>query len=372
MLIVHYGEIGTKGKNRIFFEKKLVESIRKTIDCKIQREYGRIVAGLPEKYSEKKIAESLKSIPGIAYFAFCREAELSIDDIKMKALQTIKGKKAKTFKVETKRSNKQFPLTSLDVNRDVGKYIEKNTKMEADLSNPQGTVYIEICQKRAYVYTKKIRGEGGMPIGSAGRVISLLSGGIDSPVASYLMIRRGCTITYVHFHNYEHGRPEKIEGIVRKLHKHSKAKIYSVPFRKIQMEIMKSIPSEYRMIIYRRMMFRIAEKILEREKAKGFVTGDNLAQVASQTLDNLNVIYDAVSYPVYSPLIGMDKEQIIKLAEKIGTYKLSILPYSDCCSFMIARHPKTKSDVKTIKRLEKNLKVNKLVSDAFKEAEIFK
>ncbi len=216
--------------------------------------------------------------------------------------------------------------------------------------------------KRNFLYTKKFNGVGGLPTGSSGKVVSLLSGGIDSPVASFLMIKRGCNTIFVHFHNRTINSEQalsKIRKIVEVLTKfQGKSKLYVVPFERLQLEIIRNVPSKYRMIVYRRFMLKIANYIAERENAKAIVTGDNLGQVASQTIENLNTIYRISALPIFSPLIGLNKREIVDLAKKIGTYEYSILPYQDCCSFMISPHPVTRSDPKMIERFEEHIAVS--------------
>lgn len=373
-VVIHYGEIGIKGKNREFFEKKLVENIKKALGRNgkgVYRRYGRIVA---EVEDFEKAKETLKKIPGIEYFSFAFRVENEIEKIKEKVVEILREKSFETFKIETKRSYKQFPFNSLEVNKIVGEEVVNTLGKKVSLKNPEITVHIEICERESFVYTEKFAGIGGLPVSTGGRVISLLSGGIDSPVASFLMLKRGCKVIFVHFFNRTintEATLSKIKNIVKKLTEFQlNSKLYLIPFEEIQTEIIKNIPSKYRMIIYRRFMTRIANLILEKEKAKAIVTGDNLAQVASQTLENLSRIYEVSSFPVLSPLIGMDKKEIIELAKKIGTYEISILPYQDCCSFMIAPHPATKSKKEEIEKLEKNLNVEKLVENAFKNSKI--
>ena len=365
-VVVHYGEIGIKGKNRAFFENKLMENIRKAMGAKAERDYGRIVVNKnPENLA------ALQNVMGIASFSPALRADLTIESIKEKALLIANEKNAKTFALATKRSNKNFEYDSRQVNEIVGKYIQENTGMQVDLTNPDEKIFMEIASKNAYVYNKRIHGPGGLPVGVSGNVVSLISGGIDSPVASYLMMKRGCTVTYVHFHNYTSRIEEKIEKIVDVLDKcqHS-SRLYMVPFFLIQEKIIEKIPDTHRMIVYRRMMMRIAEKIMQKENAKAIVTGDNLAQVASQTLDNLHVIHSATKATVLSPLAGMDKNEIIALAKKIGTYDLSILPYLDCCAYMIARHPETRAKLEEIEEMERALDTEALVSYGAEKAEV--
>ncbi len=397
-IIIHYAEIGTKGRNRGFFEKKLVENIRLALGkgYQVKRLYGRIVVE-SGKSDEKKIKNILENIPGIANFSFSVKTKLSMADMKNKALQVAKQNKGKkkTFRIEAKRSNKNFPYNSLRINEMLAGDIIKKCRLKVNLTEPELTIYAEVGEKNAFLHAEKIQGIGGLPVGTSGKLVCLLSGGIDSPVAAYSMMRRGCKVVFVHFcqklplslSRLTHrsassslkvaSSPKenisKIEKIVKELSKfqHS-SRLYMIPFQKSQREIIKCVPAKYRMIAYRRAMLRIAEQILEKENAKGFVTGDNLGQVASQTLENMAVIHKSTGYPVFAPLIGNDKNEIIRVAEKIGTFRLSIIPYPDCCSYMIAEHPATKSDLKTIQNLEKKMRMSKIIKDAIKNKEVVK
>ena len=365
-VVVHYGEIGTKGKNRGFFENKLMDNIKKIIDTKIDKQYGRLVL----EGNPKNLAD-LSGVLGIVSFSPAVRTELDIEKIKDKALLLAKENPAGTFAIETKRSNKNFTLDSKQINRIVGEHVAKNTGMKVDLNSPVKKIFIEVSDKECYIYDKKIPGPGGLPVGVSGTVVSLLSGGIDSPVASYLMMKRGCNVVFVHFHNYTSKIEEKIEKLVAVLNKYQyKSKLYMVPFFPIQEKIIEKIPETHRMIVYRRVMMRIAGKIAEKEGAKALVTGDNLAQVASQTLDNLNVIHSASNETVFSPLIGMDKNDIIDIAKNIATYDLSILPYPDCCTYMIAKHPETRAKKEEIESMEKELDIKALVDYGIEKAEV--
>lgn len=374
VVVIHYGEIGIKGKNREFFEKKLIENVKKALGKNakmVYRRYGRIVA---EVESFKKARRVFEKIPGIEYFSHAERVENDIEKIKKKALEVLEGKNFETFKIETKRSYKQFPLTSLEVNRIIGEIVVNSLGKKVSLKNPDITVYIEICEKESFIYTEKFPGIGGLPVTTSGKVICLLSGGIDSAVASFLMMKRGCKVIFVHFFNRTlntEATLSKIKSIVKKLTEFQlSSKLYLVPFEEIQTEIIKNVPSKYRMIIYRRFMTRIANMIAERENAKAIVTGDNLAQVASQTLDNLSRIYEISSIPIIAPLIGINKSEIIELAKKIGTYEISILPYQDCCSFMIAPHPATHCKKEEIEEFEKSFSIDKLTENALKKSSV--
>ncbi|MEM7819615.1 MAG: tRNA uracil 4-sulfurtransferase ThiI [Candidatus Aenigmatarchaeota archaeon] len=379
-ILVHYGEIGIKGKNRIYFEKKLIENIKKALYGLqyefINRLYGRIIIKLTKNSNIKMIKKRLKNVFGISYFSFAIDAKISINDMKKKALILLKTNKRKTFRITTRRSYKKFPYESRKVNEIVGKYIVDCTGMKVNLSKPDIEIFIEITERNAFIYYEKVKGLGGLPIGVSGKVVSLISGGIDSPVASFMMMKRGCEVVFVHFHNYtglSYEVKNKIIKLVEILNRYQfNSKLYLVPFKEIQLEIIKYVPAKYRMIIYRIIMLRIAENILEKEKAKAFVTGDNIAQVASQTLENLNIIYNSTKYLVFSPLIGFDKNEIILMSKKIGTYNTSIKPYNDCCSFFVSKHPTTKGNINIIRNLEKMLKIKKLISNTIKKIEIIK
>ncbi|MGQ9630722.1 MAG: tRNA uracil 4-sulfurtransferase ThiI [bacterium] len=375
--VVHYGEIALKGKNRGYFERTLIRNMDSAlkklgdVDRKIRRGYGRIVIEDPAP----DIGGILEFIPGIKYFSRAKEVDLSIDDIKGVALQLAEAEEgAASFKIDARRVDKSFPMTSMEVNSVVGEYVLRSTGKAVSLENPDLTIYIEICENKAYVYREKRYGVGGLPVGTSGKVISLISGGIDSPVAAFMMMKRGCRVVLLHFFNETlHSRQvrQKIEMLGEALTRfQSRIELYVIPFGELQKEIIGLVPSKYRMLIYRRAMMRIASGIADIEGAKAIVTGDSLGQVASQTLDNLNVIYSAASYPVLSPLIGLDKDEVTKTARGIGTYDVSIMPYEDCCSFMVAEHPETRGKIEVVEELERNMKLE--VKDAVRRAEIMR
>lgn len=361
-VVIHYSEIGLKGKNRPYFEKRLLNNIKKKTGLDVKREYGRLVM----TYDKKK-TRLLKKVPGIAYYSPALKAELDLKDFirKAKALVT-KG----SFRITAKRSNKRFKPNSIEINKKVGEALY-NKGLKVELEKPDTEVFIEVGNKNAYVYTKKVKGLGGLPVGVTGRLLALVSGGIDSPVACYEMIRRGCEVIIVHFYNKKKGVKEKIVQLGEKLSAYQgEIKVITIPFLELQQQVIMNVPAKQRMIIYRRLMFKIAEKLLDKEKALGFVTGDNVAQVASQTLENLKVIWRATNENVYAPLLSRDKQGIIRTAKRIGTYKTSIKPYSDCCSYLIAKHPETKADLSMIKEIEKSLKLSKLIKKALDRKEV--
>jgi thiamine biosynthesis protein ThiI len=320
------------------------------------------------------VLSNLKYVFGIAYFAPCIVVESDIETIKAKAAELAESlgiSKKKSFKIDASRSYKKFPLTSQQVNAQIGDVVNEATKWKVDLSNPVLTFYIEVAEKNAFIYTEKIQGLGGLPVGVSGRVICLLSGGIDSPVAAWHMMKRGCAVTFVHFHTYTSKIEEKIDSIVKVLNRYQfSSRVYYVPFFDAQERIIENVTPEMRIVVFRKFMMRFAEELAKKEHASAIVTGDNVAQVASQTLENLRTIYSSMTYPVLAPLVGFDKKEIIEIAQAISTYQFSILPYNDCCSALVAKHPKTKSRLEDMKEIEKLIDVESLVSDSLKRAEI--
>jgi len=374
-IVIHYGEIGLKGKNRDFFEKKLVENIKEFIDLKsIYRLYGRIICDLKENYDFLFLKDNLLKIPGIEYFSFAKKCDFELNNISRISLDLLDYVDFKTFRVSTRRSNKIFKYTSMDLDIILGQKILDNfSGTKVNLKNYDLELNVEVTEKNVFLYLDKIRGIGGLPVGVSGKVICSLSGGIDSPVSSYMMMKRGCKVVFVHIYNDSvvgNKVLSKIKNLVKVLNDFQKnSKLYIVPFSKIQREIIAVVEPKYRMIVYRRYMFRIINYISLFEKSKAIVTGDSVGQVASQTLDNLNCIYSVIDYPVFSPLIGFNKEEIMNIAKKIGTYEISVEPYPDCCSFMIPKSPSTNAKSFILEKLE--LKIdNSLIEESVKVSEI--
>tara|TARA_Y100000310_G_scaffold259876_1_gene268692 strand:+ start:1 stop:1119 length:1119 start_codon:yes stop_codon:yes gene_type:complete len=366
-VIVHYDEIGLKGKNRGKFEDRLVSNIKKVVKCQVRKEYGYIVVDTEDDVSK------LSKIPGIAFYAKALESSLELDDIKAKVLELLKNEEFESFRIRTVRHNKQYSLTSPELDKVLGSEVVTKLNKKVSLKEFDRQVYVGVCNKNCYLYLEKVKGVGGLPVGTAGKVVSLLSGGLDSPVASYLMMKRGCEVVFVHFVNYSQNKGSvlgKIEKLVEKLKEfQGYGKLYVVPFDDIQKELILKVKADYRMVMYRRFMMRIAEEIMKKEKALGLVTGDSLAQVASQTLENLDCVYSVVSSNVYSPLIGMNKQEVVSLAKQIGTYDISIIPYGDCCSFFIAKHPVTKGKKEDCEKFD--LDVDGLVKGVLEKMNTF-
>ena len=382
IILVHYAEIGTKGKNRGRFEDKLIENLKKVLgeDARsVERRYGKILCFVDGKANEEKIVGKLSNMPGIANFAFASRAELDIIHMEKKLLEAVNdGKDFESFGIKTKRSDKKFELNSAEIcQRLGGKIVEKFDK-KVDLKNPDIMFYIEVGEQEALIYSSKDKYSGarGLPVGISENVLVSLSGGIDSPVASYLMMKRGCRCTFVHFHNEKVSGQrvlDKIKKLVGELKDYNLGgKLIVVPFSDLQNEIVKSVRAEDRMIVYRRYMMKILNGLCTLEKAKGIVTGDSVGQVASQTVDNLQIIYSVLEgkVPIFSPLIGLDKEEIIQRAINIGTFETSIQEGEDCCSFMIANHPSTKGNLGKIEGQEEGID-KKVIEKALKEIEVY-
>jgi thiamine biosynthesis protein ThiI len=379
-IICHYSEIGLKKGNRSFFEKCLIDDIKKKIPTElflsVSRISGRILVKLTDDAykSKEKLKDDLLSVFGISSFLFCTRSDQEINSISDTTINLLKKERFKTFKIETKRSEKSFSINSQEVNAQVGEAVLKkipNVKVQMD--NPDMICFIEIVGKDSFISTEKYKGQGGLPAGSGGRAISLLSGGIDSPVASFLMMRKGVRLTLVHFHAYPETSKESINKVIeiaRLLSRYQpKIKLYLVPFASAQREILINNLPENRMILYRRLMLKISSKIAQKERCFAVVTGESLGQVASQTIENIRVIEEGCEFLILRPLISEDKEDIIKKAKMIGSYDISILPHDDCCLRFIPQHPKTKADIAEIMDEERKIDINKTVDQALKEAE---
>jgi thiamine biosynthesis protein ThiI len=372
--VVHYAEIGLKRGNRDFFEMALVKNIRRRITEKVRRTHGRLLISLSPESDIELIASALFKTFGIANFAFALRTKLDITEMIGASLELARVSDAGSFRIATRRSNKKFPLTSTDVNQKAGAAVVSELGKRVNLSEPELTINIEITSSAAYVYADLRRGPGGLPVGVSGNVLALVSGGIDSPVAAIQAMKRGCKCVIVHFHNYTFYKDfvrNKIIGLAKKLTDFNySTRLIIVPFVDVQREIVQKVSADYRMIAYRRAMFRICEKIADREDAKAFVTGDSIGQVASQTLENLGAIHQVANRPVVAPLIAYDKSEILNLAREFGTYEISTLPYNDCCSAFVARHPATHAKQEVIEDMEEEIEFGPLIEKAIADAEV--
>ena len=382
-VIIHYHELALKGRNREHFEQRLVRNIRwalKGLGVKrVENLRSRIRVILPNGVSDDIVKDRLVRVFGIANFLMACIMPLDLAHPDLGELnnaigQDLQQRSFTTFRVTAKRADKRLPLTSMDVERAVGKHLCTITGKKVSLTNPDLTVYVELLSKDVYYSVDKVVGPGGMPVGVSGQVACLISGGIDSPVAAYRMMKRGCRALFVHFS----GRPlvgraseEKVHDLVQALTAHQyQSRLYVVPFGEIQREIVAQAPAPFRVVLYRRLMLRIAEELAQREQCWGLVTGDSLGQVASQTPENLSVVEEAAELPILRPLIGMDKAEITDQAQRIGTFSISIEPDQDCCSLFTPPHPSTKTRIDDIRKIERMFDIGTLVKQGLDRAEL--
>lgn len=381
-IMIRYGELSTKGKNKRDFIRKLRSHVQSTIsvfpNANVKSNHDRMYIELNgEDYEEVK--EKLVNIFGIQSFSPVLQVEKDIDAISQAVVQMVKElySSGKTFKIGTRRVDKDFPLDTMEINREVGAaVIEALPEIEAQMKNPDIMVNVEIRKYGAFLYTHKVKGAAGFPVGTGGRAMLMLSGGIDSPVAGYLTLKKGVELEAVHFYSPPYTSPQalnKAKDLNAKLAKYA-GPIYfiSVPFTEIQEEIKNKIPDSYSMTLNRRFMMRITDQLREERKALAIVTGESIGQVASQTLESMVAINDVTSTPVLRPLVSMDKTDIIDLSKKIDSYDLSIQPYEDCCTVFAPQRPATKPDLDEVLRLEKKLDVDALVQRAVDGIEIEK
>lgn len=366
LILLKYGEIALKGLNKPLFEGKLVDNIKSRLEkigkFSVKRAQSTIyVEPIEEGLDMEAAVESLSQVFGIVNICPVMKCAKDMESIAKAAVECVNATRTteKTFKVEAKREDKRFPLNSPQICMQLGgKILEAVEGIAVDVHKPEIMVNVEVRQE-AYVYTKKIKGAGGMPIGTNGKATILLSGGIDSPVAGYMIAKRGVELEAVHFHSHPYTSDrakEKVIDLAKQMSKYcGKIRLHVVPFTQIQLDIIEKCPENYLTVIMRRLMMRIAEKISAREGSAALITGESIGQVASQTMESLVCTDNAVSQPVFRPCIGMDKEEIVTVSKKIGTYETSILPYEDCCTIFVPKHPKTKPHLDEIIEAEKAL-----------------
>jgi thiamine biosynthesis protein ThiI len=377
-LVVHYQEIALKGKNRPWFVARLVRNLKEaTKDLDIQAVHvlpGRIEMVLGPSLAWEVARDRVKKVFGIGNFARAGRAPLDVDAIAQEILKDLGPEDPPTFRLSARRADKRFPLTSPQIEREVGGRIKEARGWTVNLDDPALTIHVETLATEAFYYFGKERGAGGLPVGSSGKVACLLSGGIDSPVAAWRMMRRGCRVLFVHFHSYpilSRASQEKARELARLLAQFQyHSRVFLVPFGEIQQRVVLAVPPPLRVVIYRRLMMRIAERIATLNRAQALVTGEVVGQVASQTLENMANIDAVVSLPVLRPLVGMDKEEIMAEAERLGTYPISIIPDQDCCTLFTPRHPATKAKRDDVERAEEGLPIQEIVEDAVKAAAV--
>ncbi|MDQ3213257.1 MAG: tRNA 4-thiouridine(8) synthase ThiI [Acidobacteriota bacterium] len=377
-IVLHYQEIALKGKNRPWFVARLVRNLRRaTADLHVREVralMGRIEIVLGEESDLERVRDRISRVFGVANYAQAGRAPLDVDAIASAILTGLGSREVESFRVSARRADKRFPLTSPQIEREIGGRIKAARGWRVDLENPGFTIHVEALTHEAFYSFGKERGAGGMPVGVSGRVACLLSGGIDSPVAAWRLMRRGCRALLIHFHSYpilsraSQEKARELAKLLAQFQLHSR--LFLVPFGDIQQQIVLAVPPPLRVVLYRRFMMRIAEQIARHGRAQALVTGDVVGQVASQTLENMASINSVVSMPVLRPLVGMDKEEIVAEAERLGSYPISIIPDQDCCTLFTPRHPATRARPDDVERAEAALPIQELVDRAVKAAEV--
>ncbi len=375
-VVIHYGEIAIKGKNRGSFEKLLIRNIKEKLkgaSSAFRRESGQISMELAETADIETVRDTMKCIPGIAYFSFVKRCSNDPEVLKATVLEYVQDIEYTTFRINAKRRFKSYPVKSMDLNVMLGSAVVEKYNKKVQMKGADLNVKVEIAKDWGYISLEDIRGAGGMPTDNRQKMVGLLSGGFDSPVASYMMMKRGCKVIMVHFRNkLQEGEcvDDKIRQLAEQLSKfQTETLLYVVPFEDIQKNIIMNVHSGSRMLIYRRFMIKIASKIADRHGAKFLITGDNLSQVASQTFDNLLATYEDTPKHIFTPLIGMDKQEIIDISKKIGTYEISAMPYGDCCSYFVPPHPELRAKANDLQDMEGRFDAEALMDASIEDLE---
>ncbi len=383
LLMVKYGELGLKGKNKSIFINKLVKNIQRSLadlpERQVTSTWGRVLVPVYGEADMADAIERVKRVFGIYSISPALEAEKDMEAIGAGAVRVLKDAlpKGGSFKIETRRSDKTFPLTSPEISQQIASLVFRNVGEEyvAQMQNPDKIIQIEVRNEGAYIYGENIPGAKGMPVGSGGKAVVMLSGGIDSPVAGWMAMKRGVTVEGVHFHSYpftSERAKEKVIDLCKEWSKWSGNKIilHVVYFTNIQKAIRANCPEEYGITIMRRMMFRLAERIAHERGALAIYTGESVGQVASQTLESMYTINNVTNMPVLRPLVGMDKEEIMEIAKKIDTYDISIRPYEDCCTIFLPPHPKIRPRLAAAIEMEAKLDIEGLLREALEKTEV--
>ncbi|WP_058307091.1 tRNA uracil 4-sulfurtransferase ThiI [Gracilibacillus massiliensis] len=380
-IVIRYGELTLKGRNRKLFTTQLAQNVRQALRSfpaiKVEKKRDRMYIVLNGEDPEP-IIEICRNIFGIQNMSLAIKVANEVEDIKEQALKLlIETENVETFKITTKRSNKDFPIGSQEFNHVLGGYLLSNTEgITVDVHQPDLEITVDIRTEATYLTSKKIQGAAGLPVGSSGKSLLLLSGGIDSPVAGYLTMKRGVQLEAIHFHSppYTSERAkEKVLDLAEKLsfYGHS-LKVHIVPFTALQQKIHREIPHGYSMTVMRRMMMRISEAVAKKEGILSLITGESLGQVASQTMESMHAINAVTNYPVIRPLVAMDKEEIISISEQINMYDISIRPYEDCCTVFVPKDPKTKPRLEKVEQFEANIAFEQDIEEILEATETVK
>ena len=376
-IMVRFGELSTKGKNKKDFIRVLANNIKNALrdfsNVSIETRFDHIYVVLNGNDPEP-IIEVLQDVSGIHSLSLVYKTDPDIENLKKVSLELIQKEEGQTFKVKAKRADKSYPIISEDIIRHVAGVILANTNLKVDVHNPDILLSIEIRQEGAYVFCKTYPAAGGYPLGVGGKIMHMLSGGIDSPVAAYLLMRRGIKIECIHFASPPYtnvGVIEKLKDLLSKLNKYQpEIRLNIIPFTKIQEEIYRNADESYAITIMRRMMFRLADRLAHRRRCPAISSGESVGQVASQTLESMYTINEVTSLPVLRPVVAMDKVDIIKLARKIDTYDISIRPFEDCCTIFAPKSPKTKPSLEKAKEFEEKFDYETLINEALDNVEV--
>jgi thiamine biosynthesis protein ThiI len=380
--IVHYHEISLKRGNRPLFLRHLQQNLLRAVSdlgpVRLEQLPGRIVLDLSRHPDPERLRERLHRVCGVANFALALRTGVSRDALRAAVEQVIEGHAFGSFRITARRAFKTFPLTSVELNRDLGAHVlARRPDCRVSLEHPELNVRVEVLPSEAFVYCDPFPGAGGLPVGASGTVTALLSGGIDSPVAAWRLMKRGCRVVFVHFHSAPYlpdlSRGKARELVARLTQWQYYSRLFIVPFGEIQREVVLAVPPPARVVVYRRLMVRIAERLARHVGAPALVTGESLGQVASQTLSNLTRIDEAASMPILRPLIGMDKLEITEQARALGTFEISIEPDADCCTLFTPKHPDTRMEAVPLATVEARLDMERLVTQGVEatEQEVF-
>ena len=377
-VIVRTHELALKGKNRPWFMRHLVDNLRNaTLGTGVSRVWqGHMLVGLTlvDESSWPEVRERVKECFGVAKFFKAYEVPVDLAKLKEVLPGLLADRNFQSFRISANRSDKRFPITSEEMNRDLGSFVQELSGARVDLKNPELEVFLDVMSSGILLYFEEVKGHGGLPVGVSGHVMTMLSGGIDSPVAAWHLMKRGCRSSFTHFHSYplvDRSSIEKAMELTEHLTQHQfSSRLYLAPLSEIQKQIIVSTPPAFRVILYRRFMVRITEILAQRQGAVAIVTGESCGQVSSQTLDNIAVIDAAADMPILRPLIGMNKEEIVEMSRKMGTFSVSIQPDQDCCSLFVPKHPQTHARLETVLKLEAALPVDELVEAAVAGTEV--
>jgi thiamine biosynthesis protein ThiI len=378
VVVVHYHEISLKRGNRPLFLRHLARNLTRAVadlgPVTVRQRPGRIVLNLDEHPQPELVAERVRRVCGVASVSLGYRTAATLDAMRAVIGQLVEGREFRSFRITARRAFKTYPMTSVELNRALGAFVLERVATRVDLEHPEVEIVVEVLPDEAFVALDRRPGPGGLPVGSGGTVAALLSGGIDSPVAAWRMLKRGCRAVFVHFHSVPYLPPTsqaKARALVERLTDWQyDSRLFLVPFGEIQREVVLAVPPPARVVIYRRLMLRIAEALGRAEGALALTTGESLGQVASQTLENIAAIDAAAEVPVLRPLIGTDKIEIIHEAKQLGTFDISIEPDADCCTLFVPKHPLTRMTPSQATAAESRLDIPKLVSTGVSEAKL--